>query len=36
MLAENVVRAGQAAWWCSLRMPPSRCCRRMSSLVIAA
>jgi hypothetical protein len=21
-LAENVIRAGQAAWWYSLRMPP--------------
>ena len=36
VLAENVVRAGQAAWWYSLRMPLSRCCRRTSSLVIAA
>ena len=29
VLAENVVRAGQAAWWYSLRIPPSRCRRRM-------
>ncbi|MFT7840691.1 site-specific DNA-methyltransferase [Saccharothrix sp. BKS2] len=36
VLAENVVRAGQAAWWCSLRMPPGRCRRRMSSLVTVA
>lgn len=34
--AENVVRAGQAARWYSLRMPPSRCRRRMSSRVTAA
>jgi hypothetical protein len=30
-LAENVIRAGQVAWWYSLRMPPKRGCRRMSS-----
>jgi putative transposase len=30
-LAENVIRAGQAAWWYSLRMPPKRGRRRMSS-----
>ena len=36
VLAENVVRAGQAAWWYSLRMPPSRCRRRMSRWVKAA
>jgi ABC-2 type transport system ATP-binding protein len=34
--AANVVRAGQAAWWYSLRMPPSRCRRRMSRWVSAA
>jgi transposase len=34
--AENVVRAGQAVWWYSLRMPPSRCRRRMSRRVMAA
>jgi len=28
--AENSVRAGQAAWWYSLGMPPSRCRRWMS------
>ena len=32
----NVVRAGQAAWWYSLRIPPSRCRRRMSRWVSAA
>ena len=32
--AENVVRAGQAAWWYSLRMPPKRGCRRMLSCAI--
>jgi hypothetical protein len=33
-LAENVVRAGQAAWWYSLRMPPKRGRRRMLRWVI--
>ncbi|PRY40545.1 hypothetical protein CLV43_106282 [Umezawaea tangerina] len=36
VLAENYVRAGQAAWWYSLRMPPSRCRRRTSKSVIWA
>ncbi|MFI9811381.1 hypothetical protein [Saccharothrix variisporea] len=36
VLGENVVPAGQVAWWYSLRMPPSRCLRRMSSRVTAA
>ena len=27
--AENLIRAGQAAWWYSWRMPPSRSRRRM-------
>jgi len=36
VLAENSVRAGQATWWYSLRMPPSRCRRRMSKPVIWA
>ncbi len=36
VLAENVVRAGQAAWGYSLWMPPSRCRRRMSRWVTAA
>lgn len=33
VLAENTVRAAQAAWWYSLRMPPSRCRRWMSRSV---
>jgi hypothetical protein len=32
-LVENVIRAGQAAWY-SLRMPPKRGCRRMLSRVM--
>jgi len=36
VLAENYVRAGQAAWWYSLRMPPSRCRRRTSKSLILA
>jgi hypothetical protein len=35
-LAENIIRAGQAAWWYSLRMPPKRGRRRMSSWLICA
>jgi metal-dependent amidase/aminoacylase/carboxypeptidase family protein len=27
--AENLIRAGQAAWWYSWRIPPSRSRRRM-------
>jgi hypothetical protein len=33
-LAENIGRAGQAAWWYSLRMPPTRGRRRMLSRAI--
>jgi hypothetical protein len=33
-LAENVIHPGQAAWWYSLRMPPSRWRRRMLRRVI--
>jgi hypothetical protein len=33
-LAENVIRAGQAAWWYWLRMPLKRGCRRMFSRAI--
>ncbi|WP_327225591.1 alpha/beta hydrolase family protein [Kibdelosporangium aridum] len=31
VVAENIIRAGQAAWWYWLRVPPNRGCRRMSS-----